>query len=146
MAKFTRLALYGGSRGVYGDFSGRQPQDIEPEPSVTGIKIMMSLNKAEYGVSLYVDMGEDVSAATDYTFVLEPYIGDKQEKVVTDGVALGTVNITVDDTLHVANEYLTYTIKDGDLDQSGLWRIRGTATMTATKLIIGDYSHITVLD
>jgi len=142
----TRLALFGGSRGAYQTFQAQPPAQPPLEPSVTGIKIMMSLNKAEYGVILYVDMGEVVSTATDYTFVLEPYIGDKQEKVVTDGVALGTVNITVDDTLHVANEYLTYTIKDGDLDQSGLWRIRGTATMTATKLIIGDYSHITVLD
>lgn len=142
----TRLGLYGGPRGDYGIIPAQPPQQPPLEPSVTGIKIMMTLNKDEYGDVLYVKLPADVSAATDYSFILEPYVGSKQTKAVSDGVVLGTTNITVDDESYIANKYISYTTKDGDLDQSGLWRIKGIATMSATKKIIGDYSHISVLD
>lgn len=142
----TRLGLYGGSRGDYGVILAKPPAQEIIGPSVTGIKIMMTLNKDEYGDTVYAKLGEDVSTATDYSFILEPNIGTKLTKSVSDGVALGATDITVDDEDYTANEYITYTIKTGDLDKSGLWRIKGTATMTATRKVIGNYSHISVLD
>jgi len=146
MAQLTRLALYGGMRGLYSDFSGKQPQDVEAEPSVTGIKIMMTLNNGEYGDVLYAKLGEDVSTATDYNMILEPYVGTKKTKTVANGVTLGTVNVTVDDEDYIANEYIKYTTIDGDIDQSGLWRIKGNAQMSSTRKLIGDYNHISVID
>lgn len=142
----TRLGLYGGSRGDYGEIPAQPPAQPTILPSVTGIKIMMTLNKNEYGIDIYARLGEDVSTATDYTLILDPYIGDEQIKTVSDGVSLGTTSITVDDQTYIANQYISYTLKDGDLDQSGLWRLRGTATMSATKKLIGDYDIISVLD
>jgi len=110
--------------------------------STTKVKVMMSLNKNEYGTSLYTDMKEDISAGTAFSFIIQPKVGDSKEMVGT----IGTVDITVDDQDYTANQYLTYELLDGDLDQSGLWRIKGEATMTATKVIYGDFAHITVLD
>jgi len=138
----TRLGLYGGSRGSYGAIPAQPPGQEPIKPSVTGIKIMMTLNKNEYGTILYADVKDDISTATGLNFVLLPRIGDKKEFT---GV-LGTVDVTVDDESYAANEYMTYTLLDGDLDQSGLWQIKGEATMSATKVIYGDYKHISVLD
>jgi len=138
----TRLGLYGGSRGDYGVISAQPPQQPPLEPSVTGIKIMMTLNKNEYGTVLYADLKEDISAATAYKFIIEPRLGDSKEFTGT----LGTTNITVDDQSYTANKYITYTLLDGDLDQSGLWRKKGEATMSATKVIYGDFDYISVLD
>jgi len=138
----TRLALYGGQRGGYAGFVAQPPQYVEPKPSVTGIKIMMTLNKNEYGTVLYADLREDISAATALNFVLLPKSGNKKEFTGT----LGTVDITVDDQNYTANKYMTYTLLGGDLDQSGLWQKKGEATMTATKVIYGDYEYISVLD
>ena len=44
-----------------------------------------------------------------------------------------------------ANEYLTYPIKDGELDQSGKWRAKGLAQLSTTNLLVGDYKKVTVM-
>jgi len=142
----TRLGLYGGQRGDYSVIPAQPPAQEPIAPSVTGIKIMMTLNNGEYGDVLYAKLGEDVSTATDYNMILEPYVGTKKTKTVANGVTLGTVNVTVDDEDYIANEYIKYTTIDGDIDQSGLWRIKGNAQMSSTRKLIGDYNHISVID
>jgi len=107
---------------------------------------MPNLNKNEYGQTIYADLGQDVSTATAFNFILEPQVGIKLEKSASDGVALGASNITVDDTNLLANQYITYVIKEDDLSKSGLWRTKGEATLSATNKIVGDYKRITVLD
>lgn len=102
----------------------------------------MNINKDEYGQTLRVNLGEDVSTATSYEFILEPKFGDKLEKV---GI-LGTVNITVGDEDWLANEYIEYVTIDGDIDHAGQWRMKGIATMSATETVNGDYSYFTGLD
>lgn len=107
---------------------------------------MANLNLNEYGQTLRINMGENVSTATAFKFILEPRQGTKKEKVDADGVVLGTTNITVDDEDWLANEYIEYTLKDGDLDYAGQWRIKGEATMSATNKVISDYKLIGVLE
>ena len=105
---------------------------------------MAWLNKGEYGQKVYVNMREDVSSATTITFVLDPQSGSKLERVAGDGVAVGTTNITVDDQNYIANEYLEYTIKSGDLDYVGTWRLKGECVLTSTNKVISDYKYIQV--
>ena len=105
---------------------------------------MAWLNKGEYGQKVYVNMLEDVSTATSYTFVLEPQNGEKLERSSTDGVAIGTTNITVDDQSYLADQYLEYTIKDGDLEYVGTWRLKGECVLTSTNKVISDYKYIQV--
>lgn len=106
---------------------------------------MPSLNKDEYGQVVRVNMLEDVSTNTELNFILEPRFGEKLTKDGTDGVVVGTTNVTVDDESYLANEYLEYTIKEGDLDKEGTWRFRGEVQITATKRVVGDYKFIEVL-
>jgi len=102
----------------------------------------MQLNKDEYGQTLRVNFGEDISAATAYSFILEPKYGEKLEKTGT----LGTSNVVVDDETYQANQYIEYVTADGDIDKAGDWRMKGEATMSGTNKVIGDYKRFVVLD
>lgn len=106
---------------------------------------MANLNKGETGQVLYANLGEDVSSATAYRFILEPKVGTKLEKVDADGVAIGAANAEVGDETYLANQYITYTTKAGDLDYVGQWRIKGEATLSGTNKVVGDYKRVTVL-
>ena len=106
---------------------------------------MANLNKEEYGQVVYSpDFGEDISSASSVNFILEPQEGTKLERTTANGVAIGSSNVTVDDTLLLANQYLSYTILSGDLTYAGKWRIKGEASLSATNKIITNYKTINV--
>lgn len=107
---------------------------------------MASLNIGEYGQVVRVNMKIDVSTNSGLNMKLEPKIGVKLNVDVSDGVVVGTVNVTVGDEQYLANEYLEYTIKDGDIKTSGRWRLRGEAQLSSSNRVVGDYKIITVLD
>ena len=102
----------------------------------------MVFNQGEYGSKIRVNLGTDISTGTSLTFFMEPKAGD--EKEFTTNLVVGTSNVTVDDDSFTANEYLEYTLQDGDLDQEGQWRVRGSAIVSG-ELIKSDYVLITVL-
>ena len=102
----------------------------------------MNFNNGEYGSIVRVDLGEDISAGTSLTVVLEPAQGD--EKSFTSNVAVGTSNVDVDDQSFLANQYLEYTLQNGDLDYTGQWRARGSAIVSG-ELIKSDFVLFTVL-
>jgi hypothetical protein len=97
---------------------------------------MPDLNKNEYGQKIYVNMGEDISTNIAISMEIQSRIGDLKTLSSSDGVAVGTVNIDVDDETFIANEYLEYTIKDGDLDGAGVWRKKGIVEIDATTKVI----------
>ena len=101
---------------------------------------MPNLNKGEYGQTVYANMGEDVSSGTTFTIILEPQGGSKLTKTAT----VGATNITVDDQDLIANEYIQYTIIDGDLTYVGNWRLKGECVLTSTNKVISDYSNFEV--
>jgi hypothetical protein len=102
----------------------------------------MTFNESEYGSILRVNLGVDISAGTGLKVILEPERGDKKE--FTTNIAVGTSNVTVDDSQFLANQYLNYTIQEDDLDREGIWRARGSA-IVSSELIKGDYVKFTVL-
>ena len=103
----------------------------------------MTYNSGEFGSKIRVNLGTDISAGTELTFFLQPRRGD--EKEFTTNLIVGTSNIVVDDKTFLANEYLEYTLQDGDLDEPGEWRTRGSAIVSG-ELIKSDYVRFTVLE
>ena len=66
-------------------------------------------NELEYGQLIYVNFGEDISAATELTIILEPKVGTAIE--TTTGVSLGTANIDIlSSTNIVVSDYTTFTV------------------------------------
>jgi hypothetical protein len=103
---------------------------------------MSTFNEGEYGSVLRINLGKDISAGTSLTVYLEPKRGD--EKTFTTNLVVGTSNVIVDDEGFLANQYLEYTLQDGDLDEHGQWRARGSAIVSG-ELIKSDYVKFTVL-
>ncbi len=102
---------------------------------------MTELNLGEYGQAIHANMKQDVSGASAYKFILQFKTGEKIEKTGT----LGTVAITFNGQSLAANEYISYTLTRGDLDRYGRLRYKGTAQMSGTMLIVGDFEELTVL-
>lgn len=100
----------------------------------------MTLNIGEYGFIVRVNLGVDVSSSTDLKVFLQPQIGEIKE---FSGV-VGTSDIDVGDSQFLENEYLEYTLLEGDVDETGLWRARGSA-LVSNVLVKSDYSLFTVL-
>jgi len=98
------------------------------------------MNINEFGQTIRADIGEDVSSLTTYKMILEPELGDSVEKPAT----LGVVNVTDDDSILIANEYVEYVVESEVLDKQGQWRKKGMAT-SATQEISGNYQRFTVL-
>jgi hypothetical protein len=103
----------------------------------------MTFNKSEYGSKLRVDLGQDISDGTSLTVYIEPQRGDT--KTFTTNLSVGSSNVVVDDQTFLANQYLEYTLQDGDLDKAGQWRARGSAIVSG-ELIKSDYVKFTVLE
>ncbi len=102
----------------------------------------MTFNEGEYQSLLYVNLGEDISAGTDLTVILEPLQGEKKE--FTTYVSVGISNTLVDVQTFLANQFLEYTIQEDDLDYIGQWRARGSAIVSG-ELIKSDFVKLTVL-
>ncbi len=105
---------------------------------------MIALNKNEFGQLVFTNLGQDISAANSFTFILEPQRGKKLERTVSNGVVIGTVDITVGDERFLANQYLQYTILEGDLDYVGAWRLKGEVVLSSTNKVINDFTQIEV--
>jgi len=106
---------------------------------------MTNLNKDEFGQVLRANIGLNVSVNIGLEFILEPRIGKALTKADVDGVTVGTNDVVVGDQTFMANEYIEYTTQDGDIDQSGVWRIKGAAQISSSVKAVGDYRRITVL-
>jgi len=103
------------------------------------------LNKNEYGQVLRINFNQDVSGATDLTFLLEPKYGTEVSKTNLTGVTVGSSNVDVGDSSYLANEFIEYTIESTDLDYAGQYRMKGKAKLSATNEIVSDYVFFNVL-
>lgn len=99
------------------------------------------MNKDEYGQVLYVNVGQDLTGST-LTLVLQPEQGETLE--LQSGVEIGVTPITVNGTLFNANEYATYTVKEGDLSYAGRWRMKLKVKFSATKELSTDFQNFVV--
>jgi len=102
---------------------------------------MTAINLGEYGQKVYANMRQDVSSAINAYIYLEPQIGETKKVQAV----IGDTNITVDDQNLIANEYLEYTLKEGDIAYQGTWRVVGECLLTSTHNVKSDYSTLEVL-
>lgn len=103
---------------------------------------MGNLNKNEVGQPIRINLSEDISAATP-TLILQPKLG--QVKEITTGVTIPAVNVTVDGQTLLANEYIEYFTKAGDLDFVGQWRFKTKLDFGSTDIRQTDFQRFSVL-
>ena len=120
---------------------------------------MSQFNAYEYGQVIRANLKQDVSVNTGLEMAIQPELGRSKNAnrnldnkprgaVIANNpdVTVGTVDVVVGDETYLANEYLEYTIKANDLSKPGIWRVKGSADISPTDRVIGDYSRFTVLD
>ena len=83
----------------------------------------MKVNVGEYGTDIRIDLSEDVSGET-VQIVLKDPSGNEVTKTATVGTTAETDQFIGQ---IVANEWIYYTLADGDLDEDGRWKVRGIA-------------------
>ncbi len=105
---------------------------------------MDSFNIGEYGQQILVNMGQDLSTATDLTIIIEPKVGKIKE--ISVGVTVGLVDVLIHNTTYLANQYLEYTTKNGDIDRPGQWRKKGIVKLSSIANLISDFEIFTVLE
>lgn len=93
------------------------------------------MNAAEYGNVVYFNLQEDVSANTNTIVIRDP------SWVTTEVAAtLGTTTlVTPSDGTWTANEWVSYTIADGDIDIHGIWAFRAVSVYSASKKLKTDW-------
>lgn len=103
---------------------------------------MGNLNLNEVGQPIRINLGDDISLSTP-TLILQPEIGITKE--ITDGVTVPAVNVTVGDETLLANEYIEYFTKDGDLDYVGRWRFKAKLDFSSSDIRQTDFQKFRVL-
>lgn len=104
---------------------------------------MSSLNKGEIGQPLRINIGDDISAATEVIIQAQPEVGDLKEFAAT----VPGVPVTLEDgAVLAANEYAEYTTTSAeDLNYAGRWRMRLKATFSTTDIRSTNYQKFRVL-
>ena len=102
---------------------------------------MINFNKDAYGQKIRVNFGQDISSASAFTMTIEPRVGEEQNLTPT----LGTSDVNVGDERYLQNQYVEYTITDGQFDDyEGIWRKKATA-LVGTEMIAVEYDQFRVM-
>lgn len=103
---------------------------------------MTDINKGEIGVPLRINLGEDISTATETIIIAQPEVGTTKEFTAT----VPNTNVTVDGVTLLANEYAEYTtLTKEDLDYVGRWRMKLKATFSSTDIAQTNFVKFRVL-
>lgn len=79
----------------------------------------------DFGGDILVSVEEDLSSATNLILTFTTPTGSEIVKAGSLGVS--------DKGSLAANEYVRYTVEDGFLDQSGLWKVQLTVETSASS-------------
>lgn len=104
---------------------------------------MTDINKGETGQVLIVNLGEDISTASETLIIAQPEFGTTKEFIAT----VPNVAIVVNGETLNANEYAEYTTaSEEDLDYAGRWRMKLKATFGPTDVRQTNFVKFRVLD
>lgn len=83
------------------------------------------MNADEYGNILRLNVSEDISNRTNTLFLTSPAPVYKMLIITAaNGLSVGTQDIQTPEGDFFANQYVEYTIKEGDIFISGVWEAR----------------------
>jgi len=103
---------------------------------------MSNLNFDEVGQPIRVNVGSDISLASP-TLILLPEVGNKKE--IVEGVSIPAVDVVDGNDTYLANEYIEYYTKLGDLDYAGRWKSKAKLNFSTTDVMQTDYKKFRVL-
>ncbi len=102
----------------------------------------MSLNTNEIGKPIRINVGKDISASIP-TLILVPEFGVPQE--ITQGVTIPAVDVTVDNEVYSANEYIEFLTLGDTLDYAGRWKKQAELYFSPANVEKTDFIKFRVL-
>lgn len=106
------------------------------------------MNFGEYGYVIRISVGEDISSATNSLIFRspEPHVVEKVRDS-SDGLVVGNTTQVIDGVTYTANQYIEYTVQDGDIEFPGNdWRVRVSAEFSPTLRKLTDWLTISIED
>lgn len=88
----------------------------------------------EYGKVLVLDCGFDLTGQTGLALAIDRPDGTTVSRTQASGLAVGSVDLTLSGVTYTANQYITYTLQDGDLPDSGFYYQQITVTFPTKTL------------
>lgn len=89
------------------------------------------MNINEFGNTIRVNLGEDITGFTHELHLISPApVVKRQIKTAEDGLVIGVASLTIGDVTLNPGEYLEYVFKEGDIFIAGEWRVRVYSTAT----------------
>jgi len=107
------------------------------------------MNVNEYGNVIRVNVKEDISVNTNTLQLISPSpINKKKFITAADGLVVGGSNVITPLGTFLANEYVEYTIKAGDITTAGEWvaRVASVSFDTTINKISDVTAVFTVLE
>lgn len=99
----------------------------------------------EYGMIFRILLDMDVS---DYTTLKIVFTKPSGSTVTVDsdsnGVTVGTVDVTTDIGTFTANEYIVYTVEQSVIDEAGTWTMRAIYEASKVRRITKDITFTVV--
>lgn len=80
------------------------------------------IQKGEHGITLYFYVGEDVSGKANTILIRSPRYTLTEKAASVDGSEASAS--TTGSIAFPANQYVSYTLQDGDIDYPGDWFVR----------------------
>lgn len=102
------------------------------------------MNVGEYGQVFRFNAFQDISSGTP-TLKLRPKYGTTITVTTADGVTIPDSAINVNGQTFNANEYIEYTVKEGDLTYAGRWEAKLEVLYSPTDRSVTDWKRFTVL-
>ena len=79
------------------------------------------MNKGEFGNNFFGNVGFDISAATNIKLMFKAECFT-DIKTAADGVVVPNIDAVSADKTYLANQYVKYQFKAGDVAVGGIWR------------------------
>lgn len=101
-------------------------------------------NNVEYGGYLRLMFNQDISANTNQiTLISPPPKGNKTTLKASDGLVVGGSTFSEDGINFVANQYVEYQYKKGELTEVGKWKLCGE-TLSPSGLNLAKGTDFTI--
>ena len=102
----------------------------------------LNLNFDEIGRPIRINVGSDISLSSP-TLILLPEIGNI--RLIVDGVSIPSVDVVDGNDTYLANQYIEYFTKLGDLNYAGRWKSKAKLNFSTTDVRQTDYQKFRVL-
>lgn len=103
------------------------------------------MNNGEYGILFLLDTNFTLPGYLTLSMTFTKPSGATLGPIVPPDLSVGAVDYDTETKgIFQANEYVSYTFQNGDVNEAGLWSVRLTRTDSTPRTLISDPGQFTI--